>query len=183
MQIHVLTGGEVELPIDVQDQPVDVGGQRFAGRDGRLAVADRVLEPVVVEDVEQLDRQVAVRHRPAQQRVARLLLRIGQREGRVALQRYLPLEHEALARRALPLPAAVDEREALTESCVENGLVIAAFDLLVDWLEKDSWHGNKDRGDEGVRATPHRGAAIPRSGDVGASLETYCRCAHRREIS
>src|SRR5439155_26970960 len=60
---------------------------------------------------------------------------------RVTLQRDLALEQVALARRALPLTAAVDEAVSLAEGGVENGLVVGAFDLFADGLEQDCGHG------------------------------------------
>ena len=99
-------------------------------------VADLVLELVVVGvEVQQLDDQVLLGHRAAQQRVAVRLLRLGQGEGGVRLQHDLPLQQVGLAGRALALAAAVHEVVAVPERGVEDRLLLVAVDLLADRLE------------------------------------------------
>ena len=137
VDIHELAGREGEAR-RVKDDAADVVRERLDRGHGRHAVPDRVLEPVVVGVVvEELDHQILLGHRPAHERVAARLLRIGQREVRVGLQRHLALDQEALARRALPLAAAVGQVVALAKGRVEDALVRGAVDLLADRLETD----------------------------------------------
>ncbi len=116
------------------------------GLDGRLAVRDRVLEPVALGVVvQQLDDQILLGHGSAHERVAALALGVREGEVGVALERHVALLEEALARRALPLAAAVDEVVALAEGGVEDRLVGRAVDLLADRLEADL-HGTATLG-------------------------------------
>src|SRR6266567_2137491 len=118
--------------------------RQIGKREGALLVraGDQQIDVVAGLEVQQLDYEVRLRHRAAQQRVALALLALRQGKGRVTLQRDLALEQVALARRALPLTAAVDEAVSLAEGGVENGLVLRAFDLLADRFEQHCGHGH-----------------------------------------
>ena len=77
-----------------------------------VTVADRragVQDLLVV--VDELDLEVRIGVRPAQQRPPLGLLEVGQRERRVAVEVDVAVEQERLARRALTLLAAVHEHE------------------------------------------------------------------------
>ena len=139
LDVHVLT--REELDVRGLDQPQHqvphVVGDRVLGhhlRDGagdRQAGADHVL--VVVE---QLDGEVLIGVRPAQQRVAFLPFEVGQRERGVPVELdVLAVEHERLAGRALPLLAAVHEHDALLEGGAQDRLLLADLDLDADGLE------------------------------------------------
>src|SRR5262249_37832373 len=89
-----------------------------------------------VVEVEELDRHILVGVRPAEERVALLLLVVGQRERRVLLELdVLAVEHEGLAGRALPLLAAVHEHDALLERGAQDRLVLVDLDLDADRFE------------------------------------------------
>ena len=97
----------------------------------RQAGADHLL--VVVE---QLDRDVLVGVRPAQQRVALLELVVGQREGGVPVELdVVAVEHERLAGGALALLAAVHEHDSLLGRGPQDRLVLVDLDLDADRLE------------------------------------------------
>jgi hypothetical protein len=87
--------------------------------------------------VEQLDLDVAVRVRFAKEGVPLLLLVVGKREGRVALELDFAGEQKRLAGRALSLLAPVREQDPLPERGFEDRLVLADLDLDVDRLEPD----------------------------------------------
>src|SRR5437764_8952134 len=88
--------------------------------------------------MEQFDNKIGKRVGPAQKGVALLLLVVGQRERRVALEIYLALDQKRLARRALPLLAPVREHDPLPKRALEDRLVLGDLDLDVDWFEADS---------------------------------------------
>jgi hypothetical protein len=86
--------------------------------------------------VEQLDGEVLVSVRPAQQRVAFLLFKVGQRERGVLVELdILTVEHERLAGGALPFLAAVHQHDALLEGGAQNRLLLADLDVDADGLE------------------------------------------------
>jgi hypothetical protein len=73
---------------------------------------------------------------PAEQRVALLLLVVGQRERRVLVELdVVAVEDEGFTRRALPLLAAVHEHDALLECAAEDRLVLVDLYLDADRLE------------------------------------------------
>jgi hypothetical protein len=139
--VHVLAREELDLGrLDQpQHQVPHVVSDRVPGhhlRDGlldRQAGADHLL--VVVE---QLDREVFVGVRPAQQRVAFLELKVGQRERGVLVELDLvAVEDERLAGGALPLLAAVHEHDPLLGRGPQNVLILRYLDLDADRLEAD----------------------------------------------
>jgi hypothetical protein len=150
--VDVLARVEVELEtiLHPQNEPADVAGQLLNRHDGRPhgAQRDPAAQDLLVE-VDQLDLEVGHGMRLAQQRPALLLLVVGQREGRVAVHVDLSVEQERLARRALPLLAAVHQHQALTEGGVEDRLVLVDLDLDPDGLELDGVgvvHGDRGGG-------------------------------------
>ncbi len=74
--------------------------------------------------------------RPAQQRVALVLLEVGQRERRVLVELdVFAIEDERFAGRALAFLAPVHEHEALLERGSQHGLRFVNLDLDADGLE------------------------------------------------
>ena len=139
--VDVLAGQEVEVARlgHLQFEPPDVVRERLDRGDGRAPVADLVLQLVVVRvEVQQLDDQVLLRHRAAQQRVAVRLLGLREGERRVRLQHHLAFQQICLAGRALALAAAVHEVVPVPEGRVEDRLLLVAVDLLADRLEDDA---------------------------------------------
>src|SRR5580658_388545 len=139
--VHVLAREELEISLgnQPQHQVPHVVRDRLVGHDLGLGVLDRQSGPdhlLVV--VQQLDRDVFVDVRPAQQREAFFLLEVGQRERRVLVQLHVvAVEQERLAGRALPLLAAVHEHEALVEGGPQDRLLLIDLDLDANWLEPD----------------------------------------------
>ena len=124
---------------------------------GRLK-RDPAPKDLLVE-VEQLDLEIGLGVRPAEQGVALRLLEVGQREGRVAVEVDLPVEQEGLAGCALPLLAAVHEHQALAECGVEDGLVLVGLHLDANRLETDGEllsHGRSRLGPRGSAARAER---------------------------
>ena len=122
---------------ELQDQVTHVVRDRFVGHDLGLAAQDRVprADHLLVV-VEELDRDVLVDVRPAQQGEAFVLLEVGQGEGRVLVQLdVLAVEDEGLARRALALLAAVHEHDSLLGRGAEDVLRLVDLDLDADRLE------------------------------------------------
>ena len=88
--------------------------------------------------VEELDHQVLVGVRPAEQGLALLLLEVRQGERRVAVELdVLALEDEGLAGGALAFLAAVHELDALLGGGAQDRLVLVDLDLDADRLEPD----------------------------------------------
>src|SRR5439155_2970595 len=117
--------------------------------------------------MEQLDLEVAEGVRAAEQRVPLLLLVIGEREGRIALQVDLALDDERLAGRALTLLASVHEHYALPEGGLEDRFVLVGLNLEPYWLEPDGMslgHPSQPR----IRLGPHPAGPPPVGGPAGA---------------
>ncbi len=137
--VHVLAGEELDLARfdEAEHQVAHVVRHRVLGHHlgggllDRQAGADHVL--VVVE---QLDRDVLVRVRPAQQGVAFLLLVVGQRERGIAVELdVFAVEYERLARGALAFLAAVHEHDSLLGRGPQDRLVLVDVNLDADGLE------------------------------------------------
>ena len=95
-------------------------------------------EQFVLVEVEQLDRAVAERMRPAQQHVALIDFGVVARERRVVVHLHFAVEHVGLARRAPAFPATVHQMDALPERGVEDVLVLGHLHLDVHGLEVDA---------------------------------------------
>jgi hypothetical protein len=139
-QIGVLTGLELvalgfdQFQFERHDVRGEVGEFDDAGPD--MLQRNGVAQLVLVE-VDELDLAVAVGVGLAQQYVPFLAFVVGQREGGVAVHLDVTVEQKRLARRALALPAAVHQRNTLTERRIENGLALVDLDLEVNRLEPD----------------------------------------------
>ena len=138
--VDVLAGVELDLGRlqQLELEPPDVVGELLDRGDARLRLHQREarLEHVLVV-VDQLDLEVGQGVGAAQQRPALLLLEVGQRERRVAVEVDLAVEQERLAGGALPLLAAVHQLQALPEGGVEDGLVLVDLEVDPDRLEPD----------------------------------------------
>ena len=112
-------------------------GDRVVGDHLRDALLDRQAgADHLLVVVEQLDREVFVGVRPAQQRVAFLELVVGQRERRVpVVLDVVAVQDERLAGGALALLAAVHEHDALLGRGPQDGLVLGDLDLDAYRLE------------------------------------------------
>ncbi|MCO5555079.1 hypothetical protein L7F22_008619 [Adiantum nelumboides] len=138
-EVHVLPGEELDLRrLDQLDGQVPhVVGDGLDRHDLDHALGEGQAGPddlLVV--VEQLDRQVLVGVRPAEEGRTLLLLVVGQGERRVGVVLdVLALEHEGLAGRALALLAAVHELDALLGRGAKDVLVLVDLDLDADGLE------------------------------------------------
>src|SRR6202044_1679391 len=132
----------------------------------RHALLDRQAGPdhlLVV--VEQLDGDVLVGMRPAQQGVALIELVIRERERRVTVVlNVLALEDERLARGALALLAAVHEHDALLGRGPQDRLILTDLDFDADRLKPYDvlvGHGPLADGGKSPRRSGWEGAAGP----------------------
>ena len=139
-QIGVLTGPELvavrfdQFQFERHDVPGEVG--EFGDPGPELLQRNRVAQLLLVE-VDKFDLAVAVGVRLAQQHKSFLALVIGQGEGGVAVHLDVTVEQKRLARRALALPAAVHQRNTLTERRIQDGFVLVDLDLEIHRLEPD----------------------------------------------
>ena len=129
---HVLAGVETQSGVIGHPQPHQRNVMRQAGNrfdfglrgDHGKPRADHVL--VVVD---QFDFEIAVGMPATQQDITFIALVVGQRERRVPVHLDVALQHEGLARRALPFLAPVHQHDALPERRVENRLVLVGLDV------------------------------------------------------
>ena len=140
-EVHVLAGEELDLLglDELDDQVAQVVGHRLVrdDLDGALPQRQPAADDLLVV-VEELDHQVLVGVRPAEQGLPLVPLEVGQRERRVAVELdVLTLEDEGLAGGALALLAAVHELDALLGGGAQDGLVLVDLDLDADRLEPD----------------------------------------------
>ena len=137
--VDVLAAVERHLAVlDAQHEPADVAGERLDRLDARAhgAQRDPAAQDLLVV-VDELDLEVRHGMGLAQQGPALVELELRQREGRVAVEVDLAVQQEGLARRALPLLAAVHQHQALAEGAVEDRLVLVDLEVDPDRLEPD----------------------------------------------
>ena len=187
--VHVLAGEELDLVrLDQpQDQVPHVVGDRVLGHHLRHALLDRQAgADHLLVVVQQLDRDVLVGVRPAQQRVALLELVVGQRERRVpVVLDVLALEDERLAGGALAFLAAVHEHDSLLGGGAQDVLVLVDLDLDADRLEAHDMLVGHDHLTTQAAPTCRAGGTRRRSGPRWAGLAGLLRPASdgRRQAS
>jgi hypothetical protein len=139
LDVDVLTGPEGDLGRfgQLHDEVPHVVGDVLVGDHLGLDLLDGVAGPQhLLVVVEELDGDVLVDVRPAEEREPLVELEVGEREGRVLVELdVVTVEDERLAGGALAFLAAVHERDALLGGGAQHRLLLVDLDLDANRLE------------------------------------------------